>query len=62
MSSAATSRGSLSSLPHNHNILAREVEDLAALDLHALRSHWRQRFRSPPPPGLTRPLLHRLLA
>lgn len=50
------------SLPHDHGALAREIEGLKALDLHDLRSHWRQRLRSAPPAGLTRPLLLRLLA
>ena len=62
MSSAATPRGSLPPLLSDPTTLAHEVESLATLDLHALRSHWRQRFRSPPPAGLTRPLLLRLLA
>ena len=42
--------------------LAAEVETLAALDLNALRSRWRQRLRTAPPAGLPRPLLLRLLA
>ena len=60
--SSAIPRGSPYPLPHDADGLAREVASLAALDLHALRSHWRQRLRSPPPAGLTRPLLLRLLA
>ena len=42
--------------------LASEVEVLAALDLNALRSRWRQRLRTAPPASLPRPLLLRLLA
>ena len=42
--------------------LAAEVEALAALDLNALRSRWRQRLRTAPPASLPRPLLLRLLA
>lgn len=62
MNKTAKARGSLPALPHDHDTLTREIEGLAALDLHALRSHWRQRLRSPPPARLTRPLLLRLLA
>ena len=43
-------------------LLVTEVEDLAVLDLQALRSRWRQRLRSTPPANLPRPLLLRLLA
>ena len=42
--------------------LVTEVEALAALDLNALRSRWRQRLRTAPPASLPRPLLLRLLA
>lgn len=42
--------------------LRMEVEGLTALDLHDLRSRWRQRLRTAPPATLTRPLLLRLLA
>ena len=59
---AASRGGEQQSLPPDLGVLAREIESLAALDLHDLRSHWRQRFRSPAPAGLTRPLLLRLLA
>ena len=42
--------------------LSREVAMLQELDLHELRSRWRQRLRGPPPASLSRPLLLRLLA
>ncbi|WP_336491458.1 DUF2924 domain-containing protein [Methylobacterium nigriterrae] len=42
--------------------LEREIAALATLDLAALRSRWRQRLRSAPPPQLSRALLLRLLA
>lgn len=45
-----------------HAALRREIEGLPALDLAALRAHWRQRLRTTPPAALTRPLLMRLLA
>ena len=42
--------------------LEQEIAALATLDLAALRSRWRQRLRSAPPPQLSRALLLRLLA
>ncbi|WP_245572889.1 DUF2924 domain-containing protein [Lichenihabitans psoromatis] len=42
--------------------LGREIASLHDLDLHNLRSRWRQRLRCPAPATLTRPLLLRLLA
>lgn len=42
--------------------LSREIAALHDLDIHDLRSRWRQRLRCPPPAALTRPLLLRLLA
>jgi hypothetical protein len=42
--------------------LEQEIAALARLDLAALRSRWRQRLRSAPPPQLSRALLLRLLA
>ena len=42
--------------------LERELALLPTLELDALRSRWRQRLRSAPPPQLSRPLLIRVLA
>ncbi|MEA1835093.1 DUF2924 domain-containing protein [Methylobacterium durans] len=42
--------------------LDREIAALSTLDLAGLRSRWRQRLRTAPPPQLSRALLLRLLA
>lgn len=42
--------------------LTAEIQDLAGLDLQALRARWRKLLRSPPPDHLSRPILLRLLA
>jgi len=42
--------------------LTTELDRIAALDVDALRSFWRQAFQRPPPASLTRDMLARMLA
>jgi len=42
--------------------LATELNRIATLDVHALRSHWQRTFKCSPPASLTRDLLARMLA
>jgi hypothetical protein len=39
-----------------------EIERVRALDLDALRAEWQKVFKRPPPPGLTKDILGRMIA
>ncbi|MER2263857.1 DUF2924 domain-containing protein [Methylobacterium oxalidis] len=57
-----TSSSTGSALAQAESDLDREIATLGDLDLAGLRSRWRQRLRTAPPPQLSRALLLRLLA